>query len=808
MPNLKLCFSVFIPLTMVFGLFNVPLSLATGNSLTRNEAMANTVQTTDTRQTKLIDSSKADKATREQIRNSDLKAEYAASNDDILLASFFRNNCDTSDYLYTSIDGVKFEAPNVPRTYSSADSDDRALECGNNPANFGNSPFRDPSIMYRNGLFWVISGGSEAYASGVEDDTSKISFHICWSADLLHWYGGGSSTESSDVYSKVDIRVTISNMPYLGPDSVFDAVAPEWFQDSDGELYILFTGGNYSEGPLGGKRVDLENYRNTRAYIAHVNTLVTDLTPGDSYFDMQVDQAVLLGGFNTIDNRDVAIFLNDSKYYALTKLGTPTALIEKNLAVYSSDKLTQGYSLYNTDLFKNPAQTRSFRLFEGPSVIKYRGKVFVYVDNYINAGGSIPGEGGKVNYSVGDSLANVTMPRPISLVNNCFNVNNDMFTARNARHGSVTVITDPNAKKIVWKFRLGQSTDNADIAASIASNPVNAAISYAFSKEVPLPPYGIDFGLRQWSGAQTCNFSQSFQVGGRNLEYCILPNTSANNGPPVDEYDIWLECVRFCQVGDDFGITVDKSAKRGFFSGFHLNNNYKEYHIHVRAHNANGYGTYYNSPIHFVVSNNQVVVPKFKDISKLAKTRRDAINWLAGNCIAVLGKKYYPNSAMNRGSISTMVAKLLGSIHSYKYFLPYTPVFTDTKGISSSRITQIRFILQNRYLTMTKNGTQVDNNGVFSPNNKFTRGQMAEMFFRLGGDSENYVPSSTAKQKFTDLNGLTYERQRAIYFMFDKGLTKGTTATTYSTNKTVTRGQMAEFLKNFYDKLLVNRGRM
>lgn len=47
---------------------------------------------------------------------------------------------------------------------------------------------------------------------------------------------------------------------------------------------------------------------------------------------------------------------------------------------------------------------------------------------------------------------------------------------------------------------------------------------------------------------------------------------------------------------------------------------------------------------------------------------------------------------------------------------------------------------------------------------------------------------------FTDIGDLSQEMQDAIMWMYNEGITKGTTMTTYSPNDFVTRGQMALFI--------------
>jgi len=55
---------------------------------------------------------------------------------------------------------------------------------------------------------------------------------------------------------------------------------------------------------------------------------------------------------------------------------------------------------------------------------------------------------------------------------------------------------------------------------------------------------------------------------------------------------------------------------------------------------------------------------------------------------------------------------------------------------------------------------------------------------------------------FTDIGGEAQEMQDAVVWLYGTGVTKGTSLTTFSPDRPVTRGQMALFLKRFYDRFL------
>lgn len=81
----------------------------------------------------------------------------------------------------------------------------------------------------------------------------------------------------------------------------------------------------------------------------------------------------------------------------------------------------------------------------------------------------------------------------------------------------------------------------------------------------------------------------------------------------------------------------------------------------------------------------------------------------------------------------------------------------------------------------------------FRPNATLTRAQLAKML-TVGFELEQ---ATSKTMKFTDVNKLTdAATKRYIQTLVDYEITKGTTATTFSPNQKLTRGQLATFLFN------------
>ena len=79
----------------------------------------------------------------------------------------------------------------------------------------------------------------------------------------------------------------------------------------------------------------------------------------------------------------------------------------------------------------------------------------------------------------------------------------------------------------------------------------------------------------------------------------------------------------------------------------------------------------------------------------------------------------------------------------------------------------------------------------FGPNNSCTRGQMVTFLWRAAGS-----PAATGTNSFSDVASGEYY-YNAVLWAVEKGITNGTSATTFSPNATVNRGQTVTFLYRY-----------
>ena len=111
---------------------------------------------------------------------------------------------------------------------------------------------------------------------------------------------------------------------------------------------------------------------------------------------------------------------------------------------------------------------------------------------------------------------------------------------------------------------------------------------------------------------------------------------------------------------------------------------------------------------------------------------------------------------------------------------PETPVFTD---VSSSAY------YYDAVLWAVENGvTEGTSSTTFSPDMNCTRAQMVTFLWRANGS-----PKATSANPFTDVQAGSYYYD-AVLWAVEKGITSGTSSTTFSPDMTVTRGQTVTFL--------------
>ena len=171
----------------------------------------------------------------------------------------------------------------------------------------------------------------------------------------------------------------------------------------------------------------------------------------------------------------------------------------------------------------------------------------------------------------------------------------------------------------------------------------------------------------------------------------------------------------------------------------------------------------------------------FTDV-KGSNSHAEAILNLYNNGI-ITGKTtttYEPGKPATRGEAALFLTNALG----LRGIADKNPLFKDVP--SSSKY-------YNAVTLLAKEGIVSGYDNEFRPNMNLTRAQLAKML-TIGFELQQSAPTKT---KFTDVNKLTDPATKQyIQTLVDYGITKGTTATTFSPNMKLTRGQLATFLYN------------
>jgi len=170
----------------------------------------------------------------------------------------------------------------------------------------------------------------------------------------------------------------------------------------------------------------------------------------------------------------------------------------------------------------------------------------------------------------------------------------------------------------------------------------------------------------------------------------------------------------------------------------------------------------------------------FTDVSTSAYYY-DAVQWLIAQGITE-GKTettFEPNSGCTRAQMVTFLWRAAGSPEPKSVDCQFTDVDMDSYYGKA-----ILWAIENGITNGTSDTT-------FSPDKECSRAQMAAFLCRMA-DGEAANDEST----FVDVKADAYYAE-AVQWAVEKGITNGTTATTFSPNVVCTRGQMVTFLYRF-----------
>ncbi len=162
-----------------------------------------------------------------------------------------------------------------------------------------------------------------------------------------------------------------------------------------------------------------------------------------------------------------------------------------------------------------------------------------------------------------------------------------------------------------------------------------------------------------------------------------------------------------------------------------------------------------------------------------------AVNWAVDNGIVngTSDTTFSPKNPCTRAQMALMLYRLAGKPAVDTSTNPFSDLPSNA-GIKKAIIWA--------YNEGIVNGS----NGKFNPNGNVTRAQLAIMLWKMAGK-----PSVAGIEcPFEDLEGLSSNNVKAITWAYDKGIVKGTSATTFGPAANCTRGQLVIMLYR-YNKL-------
>ena len=355
---------------------------------------------------------------------------------ELLLGSFWESDSNTTDTLYWSTDGINFyelaeayvdATPNTPNVDWIPGQQDRV------------STLHDPSIIYKDGYFWMLSGFSQTNSAGQRRYIPMMGY----SKDLTHWSYPGSG-------SQVNVGVTQAPPGADKYGAEWDAVAPEFFVDDNGTVWITVCMGYYANFHGDSSANDV-----MKPYLIQV----TGLTPGGDPANNpntrpQVTYSdavpVNLPKYNTdVHNRiDSSIFKEGGYYYFCVKKDGVTNEIWRTRTLTLESVQQES----NWELVCDDAVTG----FEGPSLTKYGGTYYLYTDKLKDyPPDNHDGKAG-VHVNIASTATTGQMDKYTGwLEGNQFKIRAHAAKGglKETRHGTVITLTDPNAIKTVWDLK-------------------------------------------------------------------------------------------------------------------------------------------------------------------------------------------------------------------------------------------------------------------------------------------------------------------------------------------------------------------
>lgn len=393
---------------------------------------------------------------------------------EVLLGTFWESDNNTTDTVYWSTDGVNFYE--LSEAYTDATPNDPSTSwIAGTPYNV--STLHDPSIIYKDGYFYMLSGFSQ---------NNRIIPMIGSSKDLVHW-----SYPNSGSRTNVGVTATPAGSEKYG--STWDMVAPDFMVDDDGTVWIVVSLGYYASWHNDSSQNDI-----MQPYLIKATGLKPGADPASdpgaqpivSYSNAVPINLPQYDSSHTVTNRiDGSLYKEGNYYYFSVKKDGVTNEIWRttNLSLDAVQNET------NWELVTDDAVTG----FEGPSLTKYNGTYYMYTDKLKD----YPPENADGKAGVYVSVASTATTGSLDSFTGWLEKNQFKIVAHSAdggtkecRHGTVITVTDRNAVKTIWDLRARTRYNNT----SGTSNTPALASTGWYNKESFKASYYGGFLCNYW----------------------------------------------------------------------------------------------------------------------------------------------------------------------------------------------------------------------------------------------------------------------------------------------------------------------
>lgn len=324
--------------------------------------------------------------------------------DEILLGAFWESDENVTNAVYWSTDGVNFYE--LAKAYEDSTPDDASsmklvIKKEEDKLYYSESEtLHDCSIVYTNlykyadkadtvldtsktyGTYLMLSG----YSTGIEDNEVFVPM-IGYSNDLVNWAYPSSG-------SSVNVKVTEAPAGYEKYGNKWDSVAPDFFVDDDGTIWITMCLGYYANFHNDASANDI-----MQPYICKVESMgirhdgdpsvMPKIDLKVSYSDaVPVNLPQYYDGY-TVNNRiDSSFYKENGVYYLCIKKDGVTDEVWEFTGSEFNLQTVQNQD--NWKIISEDAVTG----FEGPSLTKYEGRYYLYTDKLKDYGDNPDGKAG------------------------------------------------------------------------------------------------------------------------------------------------------------------------------------------------------------------------------------------------------------------------------------------------------------------------------------------------------------------------------------------------------------------------------